>query len=529
VRISSLDLGSNSFHLIVVEARLDGSFAPLVTEKAMLRLGDRVARHGDIGEEATREALTVLSRFRAISDAHRADEIVAVGTSALREATDGVEFIERVRAVTGIDVQLIDGVEEAKLIFLAVRASVLIDRPPAIAADLGGGSLEIIVGDQGGLSFAASARLGVGRLTAELVTSDPPSAADRRRLTERISGELAPVLAEVREFKPQMLIGSSGTFVCLARMAAFGQGRGVVDSMNQLTVCRADLLRVREQINALPVVERAKLPGCDQRRAELLPAGIAVLDHLMAETGVDELTVSEWALREGMVIRAIGAHDRADLAEDPRAIRRASILSLCRRSNWRQPHARQVALLATKLFDATAPLHELAAGDRELLELGALAHDIGEHVSRNDHDRHTSYLIENGGLRGFSPEEIRILSALGRFHIRGNPRPGGSEAYASLDDAARRRAVRLTALLRLADALDATHSGVVSSLTATPDGAGHWRVVIAAKGDAELEQWTFRRKKDLFERTFEVTCDVEEVSTGRDDYEEPEALVSGLG
>jgi exopolyphosphatase/guanosine-5'-triphosphate,3'-diphosphate pyrophosphatase len=529
VRISSLDLGSNSFHLIVVKARLDGSFVPLVAEKAMLRLGDRVARYGSIGEDAIVEALTVLTRFKAISDAQRADEVVAVGTSALREATDGVEFIERVRHAAGIEVELIDGVEEAKLIFLAVRASVLIDRPPALAADLGGGSLEIVVGDQGGLYYAASARLGVGRLTAELVTSDPPSAEDRRRLDERIARELAPVLAEVREFKPKMLIGSSGTFVCLARMAAAGQGRGTTESMNQLTVCRADLLRVREQIDALPSVERARLPGCDQRRAELLPAGIAVLDHLMAATDLAELTVSEWALREGIVIRAIGAHDRADLAEDPRAIRRASILSLCRRSNWRQPHARQVALLAVQLFDAMSPLHELATGDRELLELSALAHDIGEHVSRNDHDRHTAYLIENGGLRGFSPEEVRILSALGRFHIRGNPRPGLSEAYAALDDEARRRAVRLTAILRLADALDATHGAVVSSLTATPDVDGHWRVVITARGDAELEQWTFRRKKDLFERTFEVTCDVAEVSTGRDDYEEPETLVAGLG
>ena len=529
MRIAALDLGSNSFHLIVVEARLDGSFVPLIAEKEMLRLGDLVARTGRIGEPAMTECLEVVARFRAIAESKRADEIVAVGTAALREALDGGDFVDRVREEVGIEVELIDGVEEAKVVFTAVRASVLIDRPPALAADLGGGSLEIVVGDQAGISYAASARLGVGRLTAELVGTDPPSEEDRARLAARISGELGPVLAEVREFKPHMLIGSSGTFTSLVRIAAALRDGILHESVNQLTVCRADLAAARVLIDTLTSSERSKLPGCDQRRSELLPAGIAVLMHLMDETGLDELTVSEWALREGIVMRTIHAHDRAELSDDPRAIRRASVLSLCRRCNWSQPHARQVASLAVSLFDATAPLHGLAQTDRELLELGALLHDIGEHVSRTDHDRHTAYLIENGGLRGFSPEEIRILTVLGRFHVRGNPRPGSSEAYGALGEEARRRAVALVAILRLADALDSTHAALVSSVEAAPSEEGRWRFRLAAKGDAELEQWTFRRKRELFERTFSVTCEVEEVSTGRDDYEVPDALVSGLG
>jgi len=529
VRIAALDLGSNSFHLIVVEARLDGSFVPLIAEKEMLRLGDLVARTGRIGEVAMAECLEVLSRFRAIADSKRADEIVAVGTSAIREALDGGEFVDRVRDEVGIEVELVDGVEEAKLIFTAVRASVLIDRPPALAADLGGGSLEIVVGDQAGISFAASARLGVGRLTAELVSSDPPSASDQARLAARVASELRPILAEVREFKPQMLIGSSGTFMSLARIAAALRDGVLQDNANQLSVCRADLEVARQLIDSLSSAERSKLAGCDPRRSELLPAGIAVLAHLMDETGLEDLTVSEWALREGIVMRAIHSHDKAELADDPRAIRRSSVLSLCRRCNWSQPHARQVAVLAVSLFDATAALHDLGPTDRELLELGALVHDIGEHVSRTDHDRHSAYLIENGGLRGFSPEEVRILTVLGRFHIRGNPRPGASDAYGALGDEARRRAVALVALLRLADALDSTHAALVSSVEAAPTEDGHWLFRIAAKGDAELEQWSFRRKRELFERTFSVSCDVEEISTGRDDYEVPDALVSGLG
>ncbi|HWD24344.1 MAG TPA: Ppx/GppA phosphatase family protein, partial [Acidimicrobiales bacterium] len=418
MRIAALDLGSNSFHLIVAEARLDGSFVTIVADKAMLRLGDVVARTGALGRTMTDEAIAVLQRFRAIADSTKVDEIVAVGTSAIREARDSVAFVDRVRDEVGIDISVVDGVEEARMIFTAVRASVLIDRPPALAVDLGGGSVELMIGDQTTLLYASSVKVGVARVTAKLRPSDPLTQRDRERLAAHVEDALAPTLAEVRAYAPQMLIGSSGTLTSLAVMALGEMGEEAPDSLNQLSVPKAALDAVFEKIFALSSGERAKLRGTDAKRAELLPAGAAVLSHLMEATGIDVLTISEWALREGIVIESIGAHDRADLQDDPRAIRRASVMSLCRRSNWRQPHARQVATLATTLFDKTAELHQLGEVDRELLEFAALAHDIGEHISRTDHDRHAAYLVENGGLRGFDPNEIRILSAVCRFHVR---------------------------------------------------------------------------------------------------------------
>jgi exopolyphosphatase/guanosine-5'-triphosphate,3'-diphosphate pyrophosphatase len=526
LKIAALDLGSNSFHLIVAEARLDGSFVTLVADKAMLRLGDIVARTGAIGREASDDAVDVLQRFRAISDSSRVDEIVAVGTAALREARDSVAFVDRVRDEVGIDINVVDGVEEARLIFTAVRASVLIDRPPALAADLGGGSLELMVGDQSTLLYASSVKAGVARLSATLCLSDPPSSSDHERLSQHLTHVLGPTLHEVRAHQPKMLIGSSGTLTSLAAMALASTGEEMPDSLNQLTVSRDDLDVVFERVFALPAAQRAKLPGADAKRAELLPAGAAVLAHLMDATGIREFTLSEWALREGIVLESIGAHDRADLQDDPRAIRRASVLSLCRRSNWRQPHARQVASLATMLFDKTPNLHHLGDVDRELLELGALLHDIGEHISRTDHDRHAAYLVENGGLRGFAPNEIRLLSALTRFHVRGTPRSSTSDAFGALEVHDRARVTALVAILRLADALDATHSGVVLAIDAE-EKEDLLRLRLHARGDAELEQWTFRRKKDLFERTFHVELELDEIPQGSSDYDA--AITSGLG
>ncbi len=241
MRIAALDLGSNSFHMIVVEARPDGSFVPLVREREMLRLGDLVARDRVIGRRATDQAIEVIARFRAIAEANGADEIIALGTSAIREALDGGLLVDRVRVETGVKVTVVDGTREAELIFGAIRSSVRIERGPALAADLGGGSLELSVGDRTELAFATSVHLGVGRLTAELVENDPPSEKDLKRLRGRIAATIEPVLGEILAFGPPQLIGSSGTFVALARMAAAVRDGVVHEVVNQLTVGRAEL------------------------------------------------------------------------------------------------------------------------------------------------------------------------------------------------------------------------------------------------------------------------------------------------
>ena len=363
-----------------------------------------------------------------------------------------------------------------------------------------------------GSSYATSLHLGVGRLTTEYLSTDPPTKKDRGRLKERISKMLDEVLEDVLARGPKLLIGSSGTFCALARGAAARRDGIVPASVNQLTVTARELAALGEIIYALPSWERGRLAGIEARRAELLPAGVAVTEVLMERTGMGELTVSEWGLREGIIISTIAKHDRVEFSNDPRAIRHASVLSLCHRSRWPEAHSRQVARLAVELFDSTGALHELDGGDRELLELAALLHDIGELVSRDGHARHSAYLIENGDLRGFSPVEIQMLSCLGRYHVRGRPRES-FPAWEALERGDRDRVLKMLSLLRIADGLDAAHDSVIGHVGVERSGAGV-EIVVSARGDAELERWMLQRKVQLFQELFEVPISLEVVPTG---------------
>ena len=500
MRLAALDLGSNSLHLLVVEARPDGTFLPLCREKEMLRLGDVVTRAGRITATALNGLLTTVTRFVALAQAHGAEEIVARATAALREAENGGDVVDRIEMETGLRVEVISGVEEARLIFGAVRASVLIDPGPALGLDLGGGSLEIMVGDADGLQWATSVRLGVARLTSELVSTDPLSGRDRRRLRQLVTSVLAPVALEVADYGPKMLIGTSGTLCDLAAMAAASAG-SLPASVNQLTVTREQLEVVHEEVLRRPIAARRRMAGLDARRADLIPAGSMVLVTMMELTGLETLTVSDWALREGIVLDAIARHDLADWSDDPREIRRSSVLGLCRRCAWDERHGRQVAHLALSLFDQLRDVHRLGPDDRELLEYGALLHDIGEHVAVDGHHKHTAYLIQHGRLRGFDPREVDLLACLGRFHRRGEPKTA-FVPFAELDSSDRERVTKLVALLRLADGLDRSHLGTVRRVHVGVGTGGEVTIGIEADGDADLQLWGARRKRDLFERVF---------------------------
>lgn len=505
MRIAAMDLGTNSFHLVVVDAHPDGTFDPLIKEKETLRLGDAVSREGRIPQALADRAVATVARFRTAAEGAGADEILAYATSAMREAENGGELVDRLSTEAATKVRVISGQEEAALIFKAVRASVVIDPAPALCLDLGGGSLELMVGD-GGLRWAASVKLGVARLATELVRDDPPTADDIRRVRTRVTDVLAPLADRVTALAPAMTIGSSGTFLDLARMAAARRTGSVPLSVNHLSFDRDELVAIHDDVVAMPGAERAKLSGLDARRADIIPAGSTLLLAAMEILGFHELTVSEWALREGIVLDAIPRHPDADWSADPRAIRRTSVLELCRRCNWDEGHGRQVATLALALFDQTQQLHGLGADDREMLEHASLLHDIGEHVATASHHKHTAYLIQHGRLRGFTPDEIDMVTALARAHRGGGPRLS-HEPFGSLDPETRRRVVRLAALLRVADGLDRGRSGAVDGVTVTVDGS-RVRLVASADGDCDLEIWGARRKRELFERVFERRLEV---------------------
>jgi exopolyphosphatase/guanosine-5'-triphosphate,3'-diphosphate pyrophosphatase len=501
MRIAALDLGSNSFHLLVADVHPDGTFTPVAREKDMLRLGDDVAREGSIPPATAERAVAAVRRLERLASGLGAREVTAKATSAIRTASNGSELVDRIEAETGVEVEVISGLEEARLIFAAVRASVVIDPRPALCIDIGGGSVELMIGDAAGMRWATSVPLGVGRLTAELVENDPPSKGDRRRLEARVREVLEPFGSEVAARTPRMAVGTSGTLNDLALMGAAIELGEVPASANGLRVKRGTLLELHDRLMAAKASERRRFPGLEEpRRAELLPAGSTILVIVLDLFAIDELTVSDWALREGIVLDAVQSHDPNDWSDDPRALRRAAVIGLARRCNSDEEHTVQVTRLALRLFDDLEPMHGLEERDREMLEFAGLLHDIGQHVSRKGHHRHAAYLVEHGQLRGFEPSEIAFLAALVRHHRRGEPKPSESR-YAALDEADRTRLRKLVALLRVADGLDRGRRGVVEELSAT---AGTDLVVlrIVATGDAELELWGARRRRELFEKVF---------------------------
>ena len=495
-----MDLGSNSFHLVIADVHPDGSFTPVSGEKEMLRLGDVVSREGMITLEAADAAVATMRRFRLIAEAAGATDILACATSALRSASNGDEVLDRIEREAGITADVIDGLEEARLIFTAIRAAVTIDPAPAVCFDLGGGSLEIMVGDVGGLAWAASERLGVARLSAEFVRSDPISEADRRRLRQHIVSVLGPRAVDVVELEPKMAIGSSGTIEDLGHMIAARRDAKLPRTFHHLSFTRGELDELRDELVQSASAQRKKLEGLDAKRVDLIVAGAELMSIAMELFDVAEMTVSEWALREGMVLDAVGRHDEADWSDDPFAIRRASVQSLARRCSWPEAHSRHVARLALELFDQTRELHHLDDDDRELLEYGALLHDIGEHVAHEGHDRHAAYLVQHGNLRGLTPAAISVLTGLVRWHRRGDPKPN-DDLVGTLDPDQRDRVRRLAAILRIADGLDRGRKQVVTGVQVRL-GPELVLLHIRSDGDPELELWGARRKRELFERTF---------------------------
>lgn len=497
-----MDLGTNSFCLVVVDAHADGSFVTVLKEKEVLRLGDDVARCGRLSDERIDEAVASVRRLRTIALRAGTDEIHARATSAFREAENGADLVDRIEAKTGVAVDVISGRDEARLVFAAVRASVVLDPSPALCLDLGGGSLELMVGDAANLAWSASVRLGGARLTQSFLAGDPPAPDDVRRLRRRVARELGRLAREVAEFEPRTLVVSSGSLCDQVRMAA---ARAAMDgkaptTVNQCRVTAAALREVRDEVLRTPLDRRRRLPGIDASRADLAPAASVVLDVAMETFGFDEVTGCDWSLREGIVLGAIRSHDPGDWQADARAIRRSSVRDLARRCRWDERHGTKVAALACDLFDQLLPLHGLRQADRELLEFAALLHDIGEHVAVDGHHKHSAYLIEHGRLRGFSPDEVHVLATLARFHRRGEVKTS-YRPFGRMGETDRQRVTALAALLRVADGLDRGHTGVVDGV----DVKIQFDAVVLrlhAAGDDELELWGVRRKRDLFARVF---------------------------
>ncbi len=510
MRIAAIDIGTNSIHMIVVRVRQDLSFEVIDREKEMVRLGAGGLDGRSLTPTAVTAALQTLSKFRRIAESNHVEEVVAAATSAVREADNGGDFIAQVAATTGIRVRVISGTEEARLIHIAACYGVDTGGTPAVVVDIGGGSVEVSLGTAHSVTQGRSFKLGVIRLTERFVKSDPISERDERRLTKHVNREIGGYLDSIARRRFDRVIGTSGTILSLGSLA-LSETSGVrpEDLRNRRVPVKA-LSKLRRRLTELDLEARLHVAGLDPRRADIVVAGSVLLDTVLRRLGAGELTLCDLALREGLVLdyiqRNTGHIRKVDRYPD---VRRRSVIELAERCGYSAEHARHVAQLCLSVFDQTRGVHRLGDTEREWLEYAALLHDVGVHISYERHHRHSQYLIRNGGLRGFEPEEIEIIGLAARYHRQAEPKKSHEE-YGALRGPSRRAVRTLAALLRLAEGLDRSHAQAVGGLELVPRG-DDYLVRLRADGDIELELWAAERHAAALEHVlgrplrFEVT------------------------
>lgn len=506
VIVAAMDLGSNSFHLAVVKVRPDLTLEPVAKEREMLRLGELVYRDGCFSPESIQAAVETVARFVTVGARFGADVMVAKATAAFRDAENSQELIDAIAASTGVHVQVISGHEEAALIFDAIRAACHLGSRPVLGVDLGGGSLELMLGDQRQLIAARSLRLGVGRLKVKF--------ADNRdaQVEEYLARELTEPLMTLVNYSPTRVVLTSGTMNAIGRFALSIDSNHdeLDDGLLARAVGRTALLEACSKILATPVAQRPALKGIDERRAATVGYGAAILRLILSRVKVDEVWLCSWALREGIVLHEAASQEHFAFSVDPSELRDGSVRELMLRYRADVAHANFVAHLAGRLFDDLIALHQLPPEARDRLSVAAKLHDIGAFVSRDNHGRHGQYLITASPPRGFSRREIAVISSVIGSHTKGD-----LQRAPELDAADAREIEVSTALLRIADALDRSHQQLIHALSCTVDGS---RLELAVTADTDLgaEMYALRRKRRLLETLFGRSVHVTIAGVGSD-------------
>ena len=497
VRLAAIDMGSNSFHLLVVEARPGGTFALLTREKEMLRLGDVVAEHGLITPEAEERAAACLERFAHLCISFGVHRVAAYATAALRDAVNGPDVVARLRERTQIGVRVITGEEEAKLIYLAVQRSFDLGDRTCLALDIGGGSVEISLGSHASAWRTHSLPIGVARLRARHLSPDTPKPDELAALRDEVHRALRPYVGELAG-RADLVVGTSGTFAAVAQLVLLRQGVVPPPSLHQQPVAIADVIALGAEVAGIGARERRRLPGVEQERADLLPSGLALIEALADALRFSEYQVGTWALREGMVLSTMARVHPVLRPERVDDNRRRVVSDLAGRFDWEEAHARHVAANAVVLGAGLAGILRISPPDLEVLEFGCLLHDVGHQIGLDAHHRHSAYIIEHAALPGFSAREQLLLAAMARYHRRSEMRPD-KEYLASLGPADQRLAVALTAVLRVADGLDRSGQQDVH-VRAVSLHADEAVLVVACPRDPELELWSAARKGALLEQ-----------------------------
>jgi exopolyphosphatase / guanosine-5'-triphosphate,3'-diphosphate pyrophosphatase len=496
--LAAVDIGTNSFHLVVARVRGPHAFEVLAREKEMVRLGSGAGDMKHLAEGAVERGVAALRRFRQVAEVHGADGLLAVATSAVREAENRADFVERARAEAGVDVEVVSGVEEARLIHLGVLQALEVFDQRLLLCDIGGGSTELLVGHRGEPLMARSLKLGAIRLTERFFDAKRVKRSAVEACRQHVSGSLTAYGRAARATGFEVAVGSSGTIEALCAMAVARSTDAAPRTLNGYVLTRQALDGVVDALLDAPTVaKRTELPGLDARRADIILAGAIICEQVFEVCGLDRLTFSDYALREGVLLAA-WQHRNGGSLHQLSDLRRRSVLHLQGVMDEDPGHSAHVAELALQLFDGTTGHHRLGGDAREYLEAGALLCNVGLFVAHASHHRHSYYVIRNSEhLAGFTDREIELVALIARYHRKSAPKPKHPE-FAALDADDRRLVRWCSALLRVAIALDRTYDARVRAVRVVPpvDGEALRVEVVPRDGaDPSLElHWADQRK-----------------------------------
>jgi exopolyphosphatase/guanosine-5'-triphosphate,3'-diphosphate pyrophosphatase len=499
MRIAAIDIGTNSIHMVVADAVAPGSFTVVDRERDVVQIGRGSFATGRLRRDAIRRSVESLARFTQLARRLQCDRIVCTATAAVREAQNGGDFLQMARTVAGIGPRVIPAEEEGRLIYLAVQASLQLGSEPSLIVDIGGGSVQLVVGDKEKIRLAVSAPLGALRLTETLVESDPVTDEEIDKLRRHIRKHAKAALEQVKEHAPTTVYGSSGSIHALAQVAHWMETGQEIEQINGYVLATADLEKLTRRLAKMTLAEREDLKGIDARRAEIILPGALVLLHVLEKLEADGVTLSDYGVREGLVTDYIRFHEKEiSRLGDVEDLRLRSVYALLDRFQADGPHPRHVARLALSLYDGLKTRHRLPSESRDLLQYAALLHDIGSVVGFDGHAEHSAYVIRNGMLRGLSADEVDLVAAVARFHSKGKPGRSDSQ-FAALAKPERRRLRWMAAILRVAESLDRSHYQLIRTLR-VEGRRGGVTIRVGAKRDAKLELWAAERRVDLLAR-----------------------------
>lgn len=498
---AAVDIGSNSVRLKiakVVRARLE----TLHQEREVTRLGETVFATGALDPQAMALTLRVLRRFHRAVQAHAADRVRVVATSALRDARNSRAFVDWVRTATGWKVEVISGLEEGRLIHLGVLANARLANSRALLVDLGGGSCELTLSVSGHIEDMVSLPIGAVRLTQTFLHHDPPRRAELEQMRGAIQREVSRIKKRILDAKLQVTIATSGTPAALSGLYA-AKLRGY-DESKPHTVPQTAVASLLKQLSRRNLAQRRVLPGIGPRRAEIIVAGAMVFDELMKLCELRSFRYLPLGLRDGLLAQMMADYNASStIREQVESERHDALLAAAKHYGADLQFATRICDLALELFRRLQSVHQLPSEYADWLEAAAMLHEVGAYINRSGRRRHTYYVIANSEIFGYTPLQRRIIAAIARFVGKSLPSPS-TQGMRVLPGIEQIHVSKAVALLRLARAVDQGRRAAVADLKVRVHQDGRVRLMLKPRASEgiELELWAVKQEKNYFETVF---------------------------